>query len=189
MVRRLVSIALLLVPVDAVAQSTHQGSVALLGGLGLESGDDVYGPGVQIGARFVAHGRQSFDVRIEATYQAFGKAGTQSVQSCPLACPTTTGDRIKILSVNANAAWHAAGWPAAVLGVGLYGALETPHDGQYARLGWSLGLSSSTTRRGFFEMRYHGLPGRQVTRGFTTCTVGIRQKNSLKNKKPVHDRA
>jgi hypothetical protein len=173
MVRRLLLIALLVAPLDVAAQSAQR-SVVLLGGVGLEAGDDSYGPGVQVGARFVALGRPSFDVRVDATYQAFGKAGTETVALCTSTCPTTTGDRIKIVSLNANAVWHPGGWPAALLGVGVYGALETPHDNQYARLGWSLGLTSSTTRRAFFEMRYHGLPGRQVTRGFTMVTVGIR---------------
>ena len=175
---RLISIALLLFPAALAAQSTHQRPIALLLGVGLEAGEDDYGPGVQVGARFMAYTRASFDLRIDATYQSFGQGGThlvsQQTTPCPGPCPTATGDRMKILSLNASAAWHAAGWPGLVAGVGMYGALETPQDGRYARPGWSLGFTSSTSRRAFFEMRYHGIAGAQVTEGFTILTVGIR---------------
>jgi hypothetical protein len=65
--------------------------------------------------------------------------------------------------------------PAWVLGLGLYGAVETPHDGSYIRPGWNFGFTTSSMSAPlFFELRLHGMTGRQRTRGFTLLTIGAR---------------
>jgi len=173
MIRRLLLLSMLALPLPLGAQSPARRPLAILGGVGLQFGEENYGPGVHLGGRFTAYARSWFAVRIDASYDTFGTIGTYNVAPCPGSCAIPTGDRIKMLSTNASIRLGAPSNPAWVLGFGVYGAVETPSDGSYVRPGWNVGFTTSMNPPVFFEMRLHGLLGQQNTRSFAVLALGV----------------
>ncbi len=164
---------LALSPVALASQSVPRPPLAFFTGFGIENGEPHYAPGLLFGARFAPYVGTRFGVRFDLAYQAFGSFGTY-VTSCPVGgCTAGTGDRVKIFSASSHLAIFRRSGFAWTAGVGLYGIVESPHDGSYTRPGWNFGFSAPFGRAMFFEARYHGLVGRQTTRGFTSASLGI----------------
>lgn len=174
MLRRL-AMLLLMLPADLSAQSIPERPVSLLAAFGLEYGEAEYGPGLGVGARFAAYRGSWLAIRLDLSYDAFGRVGTYAT-FCPVpGCPSSTGDRVKILSGGAHLAFLRHSGFAWTAGTGVYHLFETPYDGSYTRPGWNFGFTTSMDRSVYFDMRYHGLIGpRRTTRGFTLFALGIR---------------
>jgi hypothetical protein len=166
--RRLVALLVLaLSPVALASQS------AVFAGFGIENGEPEYAPGLQLGGRFSPYVGAHFGVRVDLAFQTFVRVGTYAT-SCPFGgCVQRTGDAVKIFSANSHLAIFRRSGFAWTAGVGLYGIIESPHDGAYTRPGWNVGFSAPLGRAMFFEARYHGLVGRQTTRGFTSASLGV----------------
>ena len=171
MQRRLFALLVLaLSPVALASQS------AVFAGFGIENGEPEYLPGFQLGGRFSPYVGAHFGVRVDLAYQAFVRMGTSVTYgtSCPLGgCTPRTGDAVKLFSASTHLAIFRRSGFAWTAGVGLYGIIESPHDGSYTRPGWNFGFSAPFGRAMFFEVRYHGLVGRQTTRGFTSASLGV----------------
>ena len=166
-------LVLALSPVALASQSRPPRPFAFFGGFGIENGEPEYAPGLLFGARFAPYVGTRFGVRFDLAYQAFGRFGTH-VTSCPVGgCTAGTGDRVKIFSASSHLAIFRRSGFAWTAGVGLYGIIESPHDGSYTRPGWNVGFSAPFGHAMFFEARYHGLVGRQTTRGFTSVSLGV----------------